>query len=385
MRVAYVCADAGVPVFGTKGASNHVRAVIRAMRRRGADVTLFAARIGSDAPADLGDLTVIPLDMPRGGDPEDRARAALAANAATRRRLADAGPFDLVYERHALWSWAAMRGGAASGARTVLEVNAPLLEEQARARALPMPKIAERAALRAFGAAHALVAVSPAVGDWLEGFTEARGRVHVVANGVDAALFRPAEHEPMAFTVGFVGTLKPWHDLPTLVAGFSRLAAVHPEARLLVVGDGPGRAALEADLAARGLSDRATLTGAVDAGDVPGLMRRMSVGVAPYSARQPFYFSPLKIYEYMAAGLPVIASRIGHLPEVVRAGVDGLLTAPDDGAALGAALIGLAENPALAARLGAAARGRAEAELGWDAAVARILVIAGLDRQEDAA
>ena len=254
MRVAYVCADGGVPVFGTKGAANHVRAVVRALRRRGAEVTLFAARTGGAPPADLADMPLVRMPIPRGGDAEDRARAALAANAATRRVLADAGRFDLVYERHALWSWAAMRAGAALGARAVLEVNAPLLEEQARARVLPMPDAAAQAARRAFGRADALIAVSPAVAHWLEGFAEARGRVHVVANGVDVALFTPAAHPPAAFTVGFVGTLKPWHDLATLVDGFARLAAARSDARLLVVGDGPGRGALEADLVLRGLA-----------------------------------------------------------------------------------------------------------------------------------
>lgn len=390
MRAAYVCADAGVPVFGAKGAANHVRAILRALRRRGVEATLFAVRTGGDAPADLADMHVIPIDIPRSGDARERARAALAANVVTHRALTEAGPFDLVYERHALWSWSAMCAGAALGARTVLEVNAPLLEEQASARVLPSPRIAERAARRAFGCADALIAVSPAVGAWLDGFTEARGRVSVVANGVDAALFTPAQRPPEAFTVGFVGTLKPWHDLSTLVDGFARLAAARCDARLLVVGDGPRRAALEADLAARGLTNRATLTGAIDAAEVPGLLRRMSVGVAPYSAGQPFYFSPLKLYEYMAAGLPVLASRIGHLPDVVRDGVDGILTAPDDGAALGAALIGLADDPGHAARLGTAARARAVSELGWDAALVRILAAAGMGERrladrEDAA
>ncbi len=385
MRVAYVCADAGIPVFGCKGAANHVREVVRAFRRRGARVTLIAARTGGAAPADLAGVELHRIPIPEHGDAEDRARAALAANRVTRRLLAEAGPFDLVYQRHALWSWAAMRRTRATGAAHVLEVNAPLLEEQARTRVLPMPDTAERAARRAFAQADTLIAVSPAVAAYLEGFAEAQGRVHVVSNGVDARRFVPAAEPPARFTVGFVGTLKPWHDLATLVGAFALLVQTVPSARLLIVGDGPGRSALEAGLRSRGLMDHAVLTGAVAANEVPRLMHRMSVGVAPYSAGQPFYFSPLKLYEYMACGLPVVASRIGHLPEVVRDGTDGLLCPPDDSGSLAAALRRLALHPGQAARLGAAGRARAVADHGWDAVVGRILTLAGLQSGEAAA
>ena len=385
MRIAYVCADAGIPVFGCKGAANHVREVVRAFRRRAARVTIMAARTGGAPPCDLADVELRRIPIPQYGDAEDRARTALATNRVTRRLVAEAGPFDLVYERHALWSWAAMRHASATGTASVLEVNAPLVEEQARARVLPMREVAERAAKRAFTNAGALIAVSPAVAAHLEGFAEARGRVHVVPNGVDAHRFAPPKRPVQPFTVGFVGTLRPWHDLATLVGAFALLLQTVPSARLMIVGDGPGRSALAADLAARGLTDRAILTGAVAADEVPGLMRRMSVGVAPYSATQPFYFSPLKLYEYMAASLPVVASQIGHLPEVVRNGTDGLLYQPDDPGGLAAALQVLALDPAYAARLGESGRARAVADHSWDAVVARILGLAGVESREAAA
>ena len=83
MRIAYVCADPGIPIFGLKGASRHVREVIRAMRRQGVIVELFATNLNGEPPPDLEDLPVHPLPIP-GGEAAVRERAAMAANAELR-------------------------------------------------------------------------------------------------------------------------------------------------------------------------------------------------------------------------------------------------------------------------------------------------------------
>jgi glycosyltransferase involved in cell wall biosynthesis len=146
---------------------------------------------------------------------------------------------------------------------------------------------------------------------------------------------------------------------------------------LLIVGDGPERARLEADLAARDLRESAQLTGAVAPEAVPGLLASMDVAVAPYPPLASFYFSPLKVYEYMAAGLPVVASHIGQLAALLRDGVDGLFCPPGDAAALAAALERLKREPALRVRLGQAARAKVLREHTWEAVAQRILDLAG--------
>ena len=263
----------------------------------------------------------------------------------------------------------------------LLEVNAPLIEEQARHRGLVNRPAAERVAERAFGAATNLLAVSTEVAAYLEGEPAARGRVHIVPNGVDPSRFSqdfaPARPSADTFTIGFVGTLRPWHGLETLVEAFDALRSRCPRARLLIVGDGPGRADLAADLAARSLADCTRLTGAVEPDEIPSLIASMDVAVAPYPDLDHFYFSPLKVYEYMAAQLPVVASRIGQLVEIIEDGVNGLLCPPGDAAALAAALLRLETEPELRERLGRAGRENAARYHTWDAVAERILSLAG--------
>ena len=192
MRIAYVCADRGVPVFGRKGCSIHVQEVIRAFLAGGASVELIAARFGGSPPPDLAHVRLHRLSGDvEGTDTATRERASLRGNLALRRTLDRLGPVDLVYERYSLWSFAAMCWARRSRVPGLLEVNAPLIEEQAEHRTLCDRGAATRVAARTFAAAHALIAVSREVARWVARFPEAADRVHVIPNGVDPSRFAP--------------------------------------------------------------------------------------------------------------------------------------------------------------------------------------------------
>jgi glycosyltransferase involved in cell wall biosynthesis len=390
-RIAYVCADAGVPVFGTKGASVHVQEIVRAFGRMGHDITLFAARRGGEPADDLREVPVHSIPAPPKGDPAMRERAALADNRSLRRALARHGSFDVVYERYSLWSHAGMEFARREGLPGLLEVNAPLVLEQARHRTLVHRAAAERVAQRVFAAATALIAVSPGVTTYLRNACPAAvDRIHTIPNGVDPARFpaerferRPGADSNGPFTIGFLGTLKPWHGLDVLMDAFVRLHAETPDIRLLVVGDGPQRESIESAAIRHGLTSAVHLTGAVAPSQVPDWLYRMDVAVAPYPGLADFYFSPLKIHEYMAAALPVVTSRVGDLDRVVEHGVTGLLYNPDDPFALAAALRQLQHDPRLRQRLGAAGRRNVLRHHGWDAVAAGILRLTNQEPQRN--
>ena len=148
-----------------------------------------------------------------------------------------------------------------------------------------------------------------------------------------------------------------------------------PAARLLVIWDCPGRATLEQELADAGLEHAARLTGAVDPGEVGPLLGEADVSVAPYTAGAERYFSPLKAVEGMAAGVPLVASRVGQLPELVRDGETGVLCEPGDAEDVASALVMLAEDPRRRSRIGAAGRAWVLREHTWDHVARRILAI----------
>ena len=381
MRIAYVCADLGVPVFGRKGCSVHVQEMIRAFHRSGADVELFAARADGPLPPELEGVRVRRLPAVRAAAPGIAAVEVL--NRALAVGLSQAGPFDMVYERYSLWSAAAMEHAHAAGVPGVLEVNAPLIEEQAEHRELRDTRGAAAMAARVFGAASALLAVSAEVAAWLARQPAAHGggRVHLVPNGVDPERFRPdvppaLPAQPGIFKVGFVGSMKRWHGVPVLIEAFAALHARVPETRLLLVGDGPEQAAIVADLARRKLTDAAHLTGSAAPRDVPGLLTSMDAAVAPYPDAKRFYFSPLKVYEYLASGRAVVASRVGQVAAIIQHEVNGLLCPPGDAGALADALQRLHNDPPLVARLGQAARTSALEHQSWEARAATIIALA---------
>lgn len=378
-RVAYVSTDPGVPVFGSKGASVHVQAVVRDLLRRGAEVHLVAVRLGGDLPRGLDGATV--HELPRitgtpGPEREESARdAALAAADVLDRLHADA-PLDLVYERYSLWSAAAMTWARERGVPGVLEVNAPLVDEQAQHRVLVDRAGAEVIARSAFTSAHSVVTVSEPVAEWVLRRSSGEANVHVVANGVDTEFVRPRGVDSpfeAPFTVGFVGTLKPWHGVDVLVEAFARLARHDASTRLRLVGDGPQREALAEQALRLGVRERVDFVGAVSPEKMPDELAAMDVAVAPYPELPDFYFSPLKLYEYLAAGVAIVASDIGPCSEILDGGGLGVLVRPGDPTELAAVLAGLRSDARLRTELGQAARHAAVSRHDWSLVVTRIL------------
>lgn len=359
MRVAYVCTDAGVPPFGRKGASVHVQAIVTQLLDRGDEVHLVTSRPGP-VPAALSGLHVHPLPAPSGPDPASREVAARVVDAQTAvvlDRLRAAGPIDLVYERYALWGRTAMAWARSQGVAGVLEVNAPLPLEQARHRHLVDRAGADAVARSVTADAEVVACVSEPVAAWVRGLGSADpAAVHVVPNGVDTRRFSQVgiRPRPSTFTVGFVGTLKPWHGVADLVQAIALLRQLEPSYRLLVVGEGPERPRLEELTVRLGLTEAVELTGSAAPHEVPTHLARMDVAVAPYPSTRDFYFSPLKIYEYLAAGLPVVASDVGTVPDLLH-GTDppiGLLYPAGSVVDLAARLAGLRHDPAARADLG---------------------------------
>ena len=367
MHIAYVCLDPGIPVFGTKGASVHIQEVVREYRRRGHDVTVYATRRGSDVPDDLAELRVVDVPITT-RDEGERERAQQAASASVSDMVRAEG-YDLVYERYSLFSTVI----AECGVPGILEVNAPLIDEQRTHRVLVDEQAADAALQEQVQAALATICVSDPVRDWVIARTEGT-RVFTVPNGVNVHRITPQPESPGAPVVTFVGTLKPWHGVDVLLRA---RAQAHKDWQLRIIGDGPMRAELD-DLA-RSLGIDVDFRGAVAPDAIPQHMAGTAIGVAPYPAMDTDsdqYFSPLKVYEYMAAGLPVVASRVGQLPEIM--GESAYLVPPSDPEALAEALDALVANPVERAQVGSDNRRQAEREHSWTGTVDHILAHAGV-------
>jgi glycosyltransferase involved in cell wall biosynthesis len=388
MRICYLCADPGIPVRGTKGASVHVRGLVGAFTELGHEVLVLA---GNTAGKERVAARVDPLPAPALREeasadlpaPMARALRHLWGNVAVDQALEAAGAGfrpDLLYERYSPFSaaggWAARRLGIPH----VLEVNAPLAWEGRTYRKQALSEAAEALEEAAFATAPRIVAVSRELGLRLQEGGVPGERILVVPNGVDTSLFQPeGEVLPAELSaevvVGFVGSLKPWHGLDLLANAFDRVAGEDPRFHLLVVGNGP-EAGCVSDLAARHRG-RVTHVPEVQHRDIPAYLRRMDVAVAPYPALEGFYYSPLKVLEYMASGRAVVASAVGQLRDLLEPDVTGVLVPPGDPEALATALRRLADHPGERTALGGAAAEEARRRHGWRDRASGILEWAG--------
>ncbi|MBC7512959.1 MAG: TIGR03088 family PEP-CTERM/XrtA system glycosyltransferase [Herminiimonas sp.] len=205
------------------------------------------------------------------------------------------------------------------------------------------------------------IPVSRDLKQWLSnvvGVPDSKNRL--INNGVDTARFVPRKlsalpaQEPRPFVVGTVGRIQDIKNHAGLVRAFQHLRELLPAQRdnlqLQIIGDGPLMATLKAQVTAAGLDDVVWLAGSRT--DIADLMQAFSIFVLPSFAEG----TPVTLLEAMATGLPVVASAVGGIPDVVADGVCGRLVAPTDIDAIASALATYCREPALAAAHGATAR-----------------------------
>ncbi len=231
-----------------------------------------------------------------------------------------------------------------------------LVATATRPSARKLNRLAEREA-RVWQRADGYVTITAALRAELEGRFGTRPLIAVVPDGVRPGP-RPVEPTPREHPgiVAYAGHLYAWKGVDVLLEALARI----PAARGLIVGGHPQ----EPDLARTksvadrlGIAGRVTFTGLVEPGRVAELLTQASVLVLPNtaSAISTRYTSPLKLFEYMAAGRPIVSSDLPSIREVLRDDVNALLVPPGDASALAGAIERLLNDPALALRLARAA------------------------------
>lgn len=357
------------------GVPDHVMTLARGLRGE-FDVSVLCASIDPRHARELDRLGVPVITVPFARLPSPLAdlRALITAAAEMRRHR-----FDVV---HTHMSKAVLVGATAARlTRVPLVINTA---HNLGFLALPNP------ALRAlfwiydkmlfWACCDVIVTVSESVrAGVVRGRIASDGKVVAIANGIDPDRFNvPPEVRrdtrtllsgsdgPLIVTVARLVWFK---GLDTLIDAVPALLARHPRARIAIVGDGPLREILEARADALGLADRIVFLG--ERRDVPEILAAADIFVLPSVSEG----MPISILEAMAASRPVVATRVGGVPDLVSEDETGIVVPARDPEALSAALIRLADDPALAGGMGAAGRQRLDASFSAQAMVTRTAVL----------
>lgn len=406
LRIGYIWQYDTEELFSTlstwSASSLHAKAVIREFEKRGHQVRMITLRQGRPHWSDdlISWHPIKPSPQPRAFRLFERVVRGLQSrlhipylNLFDSHRfaaacVAAAANCDVFYERFWMMASGALIASKRLGIPIIYEVNGDLVEEY-RQQGLSLSK-AQWAAIHTmnkimFEKAGCVVAVSQALKETIVRRLRLRNsNITAIENGADVSLFaNPNQHEVDAvrsryqlndsLAVIFVGSFKPWHGIDILVNAFGQLAASHPKARLVLVGDGPLRSEIEAWVAALHLEHQVIFTGWVCHREVPALMNAADIAVLnPKVSGASAAQSPLKLFEYMAAGNAIVAPKISNVRRILTDRKSGLLVPPDNPEALRDALAELLEDNRLRLRLGQAARQQAIEKHSWDRAVSEL-------------
>ena len=374
-RITYLRATPG-PGTQAGGASSHIKGVIGGLVELGANVELVSNDVLAGFDNSDVKLTLIkpePLGATRAvfdlHNNEVFTSGALG--------VIQANPPDFIYQRYARFSWAGVLASLRTQRPLFLEYNGSEVWVGKHWDRVNMLDLLERYEQLNLAAAARIFVVSEVERKNLERVRIAPEKIIVNPNGVDVKAFRPnvgglekrAELDlgNEELLVGFVGTFGPWHGVLVLAEAIKLIPANVP-VRFLLVGTGALHGEMKKLLAGEEATGRVVFCGSVEHDEIPALLDACDVLVSPHVPLEggaEFFGSPTKLFEYMAMGKGIVASRLGQIAEVLQDGETALLVSPGSAEELSAAILRLAESRSLRESLGAAARSTAVANHTW--------------------
>jgi len=380
VRAVYLRSTPG-PGTQAGGAASHIKGVIEGLEALGVDVQIISNDLIAGMSAEEDRFTVIP-PQPGGGT---RALFDIHNNLVFTRGavpLIEQADPDFIYQRYARFSWAGVVAANRTKRPLFLEYNGSEVWVGRYWDRVGRLELLERYERLNLDAAARIFVVSDVERRNLEARGVARQKIVVNPNGVDVERFRPGVGGVEArrelgirddeVVAGFVGTFGPWHGVEKLAEAIKLI----PTGRFLFVGSGSLHVEVERRLEAEVAAGRVIFTGAVGHERVPSLLDACDILVAPHvplADGSEFFGSPTKIFEYMAMGKGIVASRLGQIGEVLVDGETALLVEPGNVEELRAAIVRMIENKGLREALGVKAREVAEKEHTWTHNARRVL------------
>ena len=335
----------------------HIREMIRAFQSLGHTVTTFGPTARSHTQsAGLGGL--VRRTLPQSAFELAAVAYNMPERYSVRRLLARTRPA-FVYQRHALNDIGILQAARAAGIPSALEVNV-LYSSRSLGEFEPLhfPRLARQMERKGLELADLVITVSSPLAALVRELAPNVRAVLVLPNGVDPQRFRPDIPgdavrsrfgiPPRATVVGWCGIMRTWHRLELLLEAVRTTGYF-----LLLIGDGPARADIERLADRLGLNERVKFAGRVDQTEVPSHLAAIDIGVVADDLTG--YASPMKLFEYMAMGKPIVAPDLANIRDVVTPHSEGLLFEPGSAASLALALSDL-EDATVRTRLGEAGR-----------------------------
>ncbi|MDO9710534.1 glycosyltransferase family 4 protein [Paracraurococcus lichenis] len=365
------------------GQGVHLQALVDALRAEGHEVRVVGP--SGFEKAELGGESRLVALLRRWLPPAAAELAELAYSLPATLRLARAAAEfrpDALYERYNLFYLAGALVARRRNLPFLVEVNAPLAEERTRHGNLRLRRLARWTEAFVWRRADRVLPVTEVLAGHVAAAGVPRERIAVIPNGIHPEEFAaPAllAAEPKAeLVLGFVGFVRDWHGLDAVVRAIAAWQGT-PRLSLLVVGEGPARPGLERLAAELGIADRVRFTGLAAREAIPRLVAGFDIALQPASVA---YASPLKVFEYMAAGRAIVAPDQPNLREILEHERTALFFDPARPGALWEAVLRLATDPGLRARLGAAAREEVDRrDLTWEGNARRVVALAEAERR----